>query len=307
MAVARILTNEAYTGTLIQGRFTTPNYKVKKTVIKNKEEWIRIYDAYEAVISWDIFETVQRLLEKDTRVAPEKKQVYLFSGIAVCGDCGRQMSRKVSTVAGKKYVYYMCSANKKEGICSSHRIREEELERAVKEYLSKYTQELTDLKEILMFIDKLPKQGHDTKRLELRILQLEEEVQRYNQLKVSVYEDLKDGLISKEEYVSMKQEFELRRKNTQDAMEQVRLEQRRMAQQDGKRHEWIEGFVRNQGIQMLMRNVVVELIDRINVYEDKRIEVKFRYADKYLEAVDLVEEFQNEFRREGMEPAGEVS
>lgn len=201
VAVARILANEAYTGTLIQGRFTTPNYKVKKTVVKSKEEWIRIYDAYEAIISREEFDTVQRLLGKDTRVAPEQKQVYLFSGIAICRDCGRQMSRKVSTVAGKKYAYYMCSANKKEGVCSSHRIREEELELAVTEYLSRYTEELTDLKELLTFIDKLPKQGNDTKRLELRILQLEEEVQRYNQLKISVYEDLKDGLISKEEYV----------------------------------------------------------------------------------------------------------
>lgn len=128
VAVARILTNEGYTGTLIQGRFTTPNYKVKKTVVKSEAEWVRICDAFEAVISWEEFETVQRLLEKDTRVAPERKEVYLFSGLLVCGDCGRQMSRKVSTVTGKKYVYYMCSANKKEGICSSHRIREEELE-----------------------------------------------------------------------------------------------------------------------------------------------------------------------------------
>lgn len=53
--------------------------------------------------------------------------MYLFSGIAVCGDCGRQMSQKVSTVAGRKYVYYMCSANKREGACTGHRIREEEL------------------------------------------------------------------------------------------------------------------------------------------------------------------------------------
>lgn len=73
------------------------------------------------------FNMVQELLKRDTRVAPNNKTVYLFSGITVCGDCGRQMSRKVSTVAGKKYVYYMCSANKKDGSCSSHRIKEDEL------------------------------------------------------------------------------------------------------------------------------------------------------------------------------------
>ena len=37
-AVAGILANECYTGTLIQGRSTTPNYKVKKTVVKRQED-----------------------------------------------------------------------------------------------------------------------------------------------------------------------------------------------------------------------------------------------------------------------------
>ena len=307
MAIARILTNEGYIGTLIQGRFTTPNYKVKKTVVKSNEEWIRIYDAYEAIISLEEFDTVQRLLGRDTRVAPNRNEVYLLSGIAVCGDCGRQMSRKVSTVSGKKYAYYMCSANKKDGTCSSHRIREEELEMAVMKYLARYAEDLTELKEILDFIDQLPMQGTDTKRLDLRILQLEEEVQRYGQLKVSVYEDLKDGLISKDEYVSMKQEFELRRRNALDSMEQTRLERERMEQTDGKHHSWIEGFVKNNGIQELIRNVVAELIDQISVYEGKRIEVKFRYADKYLETVQLVKELQDELPIESRKLVGEVS
>ena len=52
-----------------------------------------------------------------------KRSIYLLSGIAVCADCGALMTRKVSTVNGKKYVYYMCSNNKKNKKCSSHRIK----------------------------------------------------------------------------------------------------------------------------------------------------------------------------------------
>ena len=58
---------------------------------------------------------------------------------------------------------------------------------------------------------------------------------------------------------------------------------------EGKRHEWIEGFVKNKGIRSLVRSVVVELIEEIRVFEDKRIEVRFRYEDRYREAVELVE------------------
>lgn len=288
VAVTRILTNENYAGTLIQGKYTTPNYKVKKTVVKSEDDWVRIENAFEAIVSREQFAMVQELLKRDTRVAPDKKTVYLFSGIAVCGDCGRQMSRKVSIVAGKKYVYYMCSANKKDGNCSSHRIREDELEKAVVTYLNTYIKELCSIKKLLDCVEKLPLQESNIKRLELRIVQLEEEAQRHEKLKISVYEDLKDNLITKDEYVALKNEFETRRRDALEAIAQVRLEIDSLAKRNGKHHEWIENFVSKREVETLTRNVVVELIDNICVYEDKRLEIKFRYADKYAEALYLI-------------------
>lgn len=293
VAITRILTNESYTGTLIQGKVTTPNYKVKKTVIKDEEDWVVIPNAFEAIITKEQFDMVQEILKKDTRVAPDKKSVYLFSGIAVCGDCGRQMSRKVSTVAGKKYVYYMCSANKKEGVCSSHRIREDELEKAVVTYLNSYIDELENIQHFLEFIDKLPYQEVNVKRLNMRIVQLEEDAQKYEKLKVSVYEDLKDELISKEEYISMKQEFENRRRAALDSIAQIKIEIETLASRNGKHHEWIESFLANKGIEKLERNVVVELIDYIKIYEDKRIEIVFRYADNYKEILNQIRYIQD--------------
>lgn len=292
VAITRILTNECYTGTLIQGKVTTPNYKVKKTVIKDEEDWVVIPNAFEAIITKEQFDMVQEILKKDTRVAPNEKSVYLFSGIAVCGDCGRQMSRKVSTVAGKKYVYYMCSANKKEGVCSSHRIREDELEKAVVTYLNSYIDELENIQHFLEFIDKLPYQEVNVKRLNMRIVQLEEDAQKYEKLKVSVYEDLKDELISKEEYISMKQEFENRRRAALDSIAQIKIEIETLASRNGKHHEWIESFIANKGIEKLERNVVVELIDYIRIYEDKRIEIIFRYADNYKEILNQIKYIQ---------------
>lgn len=293
VAITRILTNESYTGTLIQGKVTTPNYKVKKTVIKDEEDWVVIPNAFEAIITKEQFDMVQEILKKDTRVAPDKKSVYLFSGIAVCGDCGRQMSRKVSTVAGKKYVYYMCSANKKEGVCSSHRIREDELEKVVVTYLNSYIDELENIQHFLEFIDKLPYQEVNVKRLNMRIVQLEEDAQKYEKLKVSVYEDLKDELISKEEYISMKQEFEKRRRAALDSIAQIKIEIETLASRNGKHHEWIESFIANKGIEKLERNVVVELIDYIRIYEDKRIEIVFRYADNYKEILNQIRYIQD--------------
>lgn len=50
----------------------------------------------------------------------------------------------------------------------------------------------------------------------------------------------------------------------------------------------IEAFISKKKVETLTRNVVVELIDHIRVYEDKRLEITFRYADKYAEALYLI-------------------
>lgn len=49
--IIRILQDETYTGTLVQGRQGTSNYKIKQMEQKPESEWIRIPDAHEALIT----------------------------------------------------------------------------------------------------------------------------------------------------------------------------------------------------------------------------------------------------------------
>lgn len=65
--VIRILTNEVYTGVLIQGKRTTPNYKVKHTIVKDEQDWSRIENAHEPIIQVREFELVQKLMQEDSR------------------------------------------------------------------------------------------------------------------------------------------------------------------------------------------------------------------------------------------------
>ena len=84
--VNRILTNELYTGTMVQGKNRKINYKVKECRPVAEENWIRVEKTHEAIIAEEIFQYVQSLLELDTRTAPDEDSVYLFSGFLRCGD-----------------------------------------------------------------------------------------------------------------------------------------------------------------------------------------------------------------------------
>lgn len=308
VAVRRILTNEIYVGNLVQGKITTPNYKVKKVIQKSPEEWVRVEDNHEAIITKDVFDTVQDILLMDTRTSPDMDAVYTLSGIAVCGDCGKPMTRKSSTVGGKKYIYYMCSANKKNKICTSHRIREDLLEESIIEAIKVYAVKLDSLERLLKFIDAMPMKQADIKKLDHRIVKMQEEAEKCERLKTAIYEDYRDELLSKNEYLHMKKEFENRRKDALDAVVQIQKEIEYAVNNKGKRHEWIEYFREYRNIKTLNRTVAVELISEVQVFEDNRITVVFKNADKYEQSMafaenvmkTLDEKEKENFRREAV-------
>ena len=130
-AVLRVLKNPVYTGVLIQGRETTPSYKVRKRVTKPESEWAIAPDAHEAIIERRDFDSVQKTLSLDTRRSPGDSAVQLFSGMVFCGECGASMVRKTVPSGKKKYVYYVCAAHKQDRSCSPHRMRDEALEQLV--------------------------------------------------------------------------------------------------------------------------------------------------------------------------------
>ncbi|MBO7404963.1 MAG: recombinase family protein, partial [Clostridia bacterium] len=73
--VIRILSDETYTGTLVQGKTGTPHYKIKEPELRPSSEWIRTPDAHEALVSRQDFDLVQRIRQLDTRSAPEAETV----------------------------------------------------------------------------------------------------------------------------------------------------------------------------------------------------------------------------------------
>ncbi|MFD1405379.1 DUF4368 domain-containing protein [Robinsoniella peoriensis] len=50
--------------------------------------------------------------------------------------------------------------------------------------------------------------------------------------------------------------------------------------------EWIESFKRHRNIQQLTRNILIELVDKIVIYEGNRIIILFNFRDQY-EALEM--------------------
>lgn len=284
--VIRILKNELYTGTMVQGKTRKINYKVKASQKIEPENWIRVEGTHEPIVSREVFETVQRLMTFDTRTSPNKECVYVFSGLLRCGSCGQNMVRRCVKKNGKSYFYYHCSTYKRGEGCSSHNISDVKLQKAVLEAIQSQIALVIRSDEILSQMETARQQQFGVKTLDVQIKALHKEIKKYEELKDNLYEDMTDGVISREEYREIKQTFSKKMETAKNTRQELEEKRKRMMSGEMNTPQWVEEFKKYQNIQTLNRKVVIMLIEKIVVHSADRIEIHFNYQDEIAEFVE---------------------
>ena len=285
--VIRILKNPIYTGVLIQGKETTPSYKVHKRIAKDKSEWTVIENSHEAIISGIDFDSVQKVLKCDTRRSPDDKAVGLFSGMLFCGDCGASMVRKTVPAGEKKYVYYVCSAHKQDKSCSPHRMRDTALEEIVLDSLRQHIREVVNMSELLDITDTAPLRTAQAQKVQRQLDKKREEYEKLQKLLMSLYENLTDGVIDREEYARLKSSFTARADEAEKQMDALR-ESLSDIQSHGTENVWMNEFIKRQELASLDRAVVVALIDKILIHSNDVVEIIYRWQDEFAWQLDIL-------------------
>lgn len=291
VSVRRILKNEIYLGVMIQGKRTTPNYKTKTVVTKAESEWLRVEGTHEAIISVRDFELVQELLRDDTHCRAGDVTVPVYAGRIYCGDCGAAAVRKTVSYAGKRYVYYVCNANKHDKtVCSRHSIREDILGQVIYQTIRHQIDLLLDVDKALRQFENLSWEKHKLKQLDASIEIQEEVVRKNNTLRLGIYEDLRAGLLDRSEYESLKKELAERIAEATAAIEKLNKEKREILDGVSKQQSWIEQFRQYENVTELTRPMVIHLIERINIFEDSNIEIVFRHRNQIEEILRFISE-----------------
>lgn len=291
VSVRRILKNEIYLGVMIQGKRTTPNYKTKTVVTKAESEWLRVEGTHEAIISVRDFELVQELLRDDTHCRAGDVTVPVYAGRIYCGDCGATAVRKTVSYAGKRYVYYVCNANKHDKtVCSRHSIREDILGQVIYQTVRHQINLLLDVDKALRQFENLSWEKHKLKQLDASIEIQEEVVRKNNTLRLGIYEDLRAGLLDRSEYESLKKELAERIAEATAAIEKLNKEKREILDGVSKQQSWIEQFRQYENVTELTRPMVIHLIERINIFEDSNIEIVFRHRNQIEEILRFISE-----------------
>ena len=281
VAVKRILTNENYIGTLVQGKEERVNYKVKKSVRKPEEEWVRVEQAHEAIISKEDYGIVQELLKVDTRAGGGEKKAHIYAGLLYCGDCGEPMVRRVSRYKGKEKISFICSASNKSGKCGRHMISAEDLKKVVLAGLKTQVSLFLDKSRVLEVIDQMEVNFEEVASFDSEIKRLRAEQDKYIMLRSGLYEDLKKQIITEEDFKNFKEIYEQCYQELEQAVHNQEETIKKLFKSGVAAGVNLERMKSVMQITELDRMTLVSFVKQIYVYDDKKVHIELRYKELF--------------------------
>ena len=256
-----------------------------------EDEWITVENMHEPIIDKELFKKAQGLRKVDTRVQ-YSGTLSMWAGVLKCADCGRAMHKKYcKNKSGTVYEYYICGTYRKKSnkLCTKHTLKVEELENAVLEAIKLHIELLVDTEKLLEQINKSNTKKLANENMENIKQAKEKEIEKISNLKRCLYEDWKNEYITKEEYLEYKQKYEQDIEKIKEIMANLDKQKEKQEEIINGNSKWIENFKAHKNITELDRDIITELIDYIEVHEDKKITIHFKFMDELDKILEYIE------------------
>lgn len=274
-----ILHREMYVGNMVQG---TKHQRMRSKQKKMpKEDWIIVEDTHEPIIDKETWHKVQTLLSKRTRKLDLETNKNIFAGFVKCGDCGRAMAKNMWQRAdGSKTYSLYCGTYKRNGkqYCTPHTLPMAVLEDIVRNDLKVIVHSADDLKELIQSQSFM---GSKIKKItDSELEKVKAELERVKKLKKSIYEDYREELISKEEFLSYREDY---LKKEELYLKQIEVQEEKKKDNVPKdifETPWLKRLLELKDIEELDRDIVVEMIYEIKVYENREIKIIYNFSNE---------------------------
>lgn len=280
--ICDILTNRIYTGDTVQNKRTKVNYKIKK-IIKNKpSQYIVVENTHEAIIDKEMFYEVQKRIPKNVGRS-EKKETHLLDGLLYCGDCGHRISigprRKKDNRCYTICNYYRTYIKQK--LCTAHSNNYDDLEELILKLLKINCLKYIDSKKIKKdTLNKFKNKENINNQKEIKIIK-----QSINQLIKNldtIYLDKINKVINQKQFIRIKDKLEKEiqiKQNKLDTLIKIDIINKNNNSKDKTINEYINNFITMNNIS---RELIVNLIEKIEIYKDKRINIVLTFNKDYV-------------------------
>ena len=262
-----ILKNRVYCGDMVQGKYKTVQHIQEKLP---ESEWIVTQNTHESIVSRELFAEVQMLWEQ----SQERKSQYsepstenIFLRKVFCAHCGHTMFRQRNS---RTQYYFKCHTRElyDKSDCVPVGINENVLKEKLLVMLREQKIENT--------VDVIKPVSIDNSEL----LSVKAELEKNTRFLKGLYESLLLGDITDSEYKDMKADYETKIASLTVHEKQLRESGYARIRQEteyAKADKSINGL---RNISDLSADMIDRLVEKIRIFKDKSIEVKFRFMDE---------------------------
>ena len=292
--VKSILVDEDYIGNSVHNKQTNISFKNKKRVRKPAEEWFRVENTHEGLISPEVFWTVrEQIATRRRRMRDGTTQ--MFSGLVKCADCGWSMRFGTNRQNKTPYSYFNCSQYGQMGKirCSAHYIRYEVLYAHVLERLQgwialAHQDENALLQEILKSSDLMRTAERKKNLTEYR--KAEKRRSDLDNLFARMYEDWSAGRITEYNFNMLSQKYQAEQLALDEKICAMKAELDAVQQTELDAKKWIDLVKQYSHPTELSAELLNALIERIYIHEATYDENgnKFQKIDIHYKFVGII-------------------
>ena len=304
-----LLKNVVYIGNLAQGRSASCLYKGIPFHWTEESEWDLVENTHEAIISRELWKRVQEVTARKSREAKESHGKYAnlpkrenpYGSLLRCADCGRVIKQVHAYNTSKRsgtsiYYNYKCPENIELGdtACPKKNIRAADLDEAVLATIRKQMEIFMDTQKILKELIAQEKETAKQEAPIARVKDIQKEIDRRKGLCTALYTDLKEGILTQDEYFYAKmryqEEIDSLEKELQE-LKSIRGKASEAAQGEKKWEQLISKYYKAQTLNPAMMEAIIK---EIKLYADNSISIEFRYMNEFEELLQECERIRRE-------------
>lgn len=292
--IKHILENPVYIGIRIMGKTHMALHRGMKKEKMPPEKWHVFPDSHESLVSRDIFEKAQAIIEGNREkyqknlqrtAAVRESMVNLFQDKIFCADCGGRMYySRIQSGYGKKSWYgrYICSAYHRKIAgheCTSHHILKGKLDENVLSILQTHIRIAMDYEKLLASFQNSDRDKKIRSEMEKSIRNASQKLANIQWKRTRLYEDYVEGILDEREYSFAKKSYD-EESERQNKLLEVLLAKREAYQEAmSPQNLWVKTMGSVRRMKKLSQELVDATVECVYVHEGGNLEIVMKYQD----------------------------
>jgi CRISPR/Cas system-associated endoribonuclease Cas2 len=275
--ISDMLQNPTYAGDMAQGKTKRISYKTKKCIRMDRKNWIVVENTHEPIIEREVFEKVALILNsrKKTR---SRTCDFLLKGLIRCHECGYPLAVvNRPNAKGQDTLYFICRSYQryaKGRVCTCHSAKVETVTEAVLKQVSQICNRYMNVLELKKVATKAIAQESLRNNSAAEIARLTGNIETLTANLDKMYMDKLKGVLDENDFLRVYTRAKEERTILLEKLTRLQTQQHTPRDQQKQVEELVERFMQTKEYN---KELLVSLIEKVELTEDKEIYIHFRF------------------------------